>query len=233
MYNINYKNVKKGRTFGLIFLLAGLLFLVIIGGLLISNFNKKNSLDSSTEAYRIDENCKTDSDGDYMCSPIYYYTVSGNEYVCGSSSSSSTTPSMDKNLVYYDSNNPSKCMTEYESGTSLFMALFLILPIVFIAIGGANIASVQKRIKKIKYLEQNGTLIKGLTYTMEPTNFTVNGRQVMRPAVDYQLPSGSVVHLQGDPRHDNVSFDNDGLVDLLIDVNDPSNYYIDFEITKK
>lgn len=233
MYNINYKNIKKGRNFGLIFLIIGLVIFGIMAALLISNISKRNSLDASVQAYRIDDNCRTNSDGDYMCSPIYYYTISGNNFVCRSSSSSSVTTSSSKDLVYYNSSNPSECMTEYESGTSIFLYLFIILPIIFIAVGVKQVMNVQKRIKKIKYLEEHGTLIKGLIYVMEPTNMTVNGRTVMRPAVDYQLPSGSIIHLQGDPRHDGVSNDADGLVDLLIDLNDPSNYYIDFEINRK
>ena len=36
----------------------------------------------------------------------------------------------------------------------------------------------------------------------------------------------------GDARYDRKTFDSDGMVDLLIDENNPENYFIDFEINR-
>ena len=38
--------------------------------------------------------------------------------------------------------------------------------------------------------------------------------------------------LRGDPRHDGKVYDEDGLVDLIIDESNPRNYFIDFEINR-
>ena len=46
MYDINTKNVKKGKSFYFVFLFLGLLFLIIMGSVLISNYIKLHSLDS-------------------------------------------------------------------------------------------------------------------------------------------------------------------------------------------
>ena len=60
----------------------------------------------------------------------------------------------------------------------------------------------------------------------------VNNKRIFKPIVEYTLPSGSVITLEGDARHDKKLSDEDGLVDLLIDENNPSNYFIDFEINR-
>ena len=71
---------------------------------------------------------------------------------------------------------------------------------------------------------------KGLPYKLEPTGTIVNGVRIMQIVVDYELSSGSHILLYGDARRDYRFSDCDGLVDVLIDPNDTSNYYIDFEI---
>lgn len=58
----------------------------------------------------------------------------------------------------------------------------------------------------------------------------MNNRRIIAIQIDYKLPTGNVIRLKGEPRYDLQSYDEDGLVDLLIDLNDIKNYYIDFNI---
>lgn len=232
MYDISIKNVKKGRNFYLIFLLLGLLFLLIICSILTLNFIKLKSLDSNTLSNRVEVNSHYDDEGAILYSPIYYYSVDGRNYVCNSSSSSSINPGTTNKKVYYDSKNPSNCMTEYSKSNSLIFLVFMILPLVFILIGVINIKKVNKRIKIINELNQKGKLIKNLPYRLEDTGMTVNNVRIKRPVVDYTLPSGSSITLYGDPRHDRKIADLDGMVDLVIDESNPNNYFIDFEINR-
>ena len=113
------------------------------------------------------------------------------------------------------------------------MYLICLFPLIFVVVGFMQIRNVYKKVKRIKKLAKIGTLIQNLPYTMEPTNLSVNNGRLYAIGLDYTLPSGSVIHLTGDPRFDRREFDQDGYVDLLIDLNDISNYYIDFNITKK
>ena len=83
-----------------------------------------------------------------------------------------------------------------------------------------------KLLKRVEELNEKGKLVKNLPYTLENTGMSVNNRQIQRPVVDYTLPSGSIIKLYGDPRHDNKSFDADGYVDLVIDESNPENYFI-------
>lgn len=233
MYNINFKNLKKGISNGMIFLLAGLFFFLIIGYITFSGMIKKQMLDEVVEAYKIDDNCHLDSDGNNMCSPIYYYKVNNIDYQCKLSYSSSSKVNVNQKNVYYDSSNPNNCVTDYTAKPQFFMYLIMLFPLIFVFVGAVQIIKVIKKIKKVQYLAQNGTLIQNLSYKMEETGHGRNNRQILAPAVDYMMPSGSSIHLVGDPRFDNKQYDEDGFVDLLIDPNDLDNYYIDFKIEKK
>ena len=232
MFDINVKNVKKGRSFFYIFLVIGLFFLFIIVGIFIFSIIKFNSLDSSVLSTSVEVQSHINDEGSVMYSPVYYYEVDSQNYSCASSASSSVKPSTQNNTVYYDSKDPSNCMTEYSRSGNFIILLFLIIPVIFILIAVINIRKINKRIKAIMQLNQKGKLIKNLPYRLEDTAMSVNNIPIQRPVVDYTLPSGSTITLYGDPRHDKKSYDADGMVDLLIDEDNPNSYYIDFEINR-
>ena len=109
---------------------------------------------------------------------------------------------------------------------------FFILPILFMGIGISNFMRINKRIRVVKKLNKTGKLVKGLPYTMVKTGEKSNGRKILKPVIDYQLPDGTVVKLEGDHRYDFRTGDYDGLADLVIDESDPTKYFIDFEINR-
>lgn len=232
MYNIDTSNVKKGIKFFLMFLLVGIFFLGILLAILIMNIINYKSLDSEIVPNHVEINTYKDSDGDTMYSPTYYYNIRGKEYKCSSQGGSSIMPSTKNRKVYFDSKNPTRCMTDYSRGNNKWILLFLILPIVFIGTAVYNIIKVNKRIKLINDLNTTGKLVKNLPYRLENTGMSVNGIQIQKPVVDYTLPSGTTITLQGDPRHDKKVADKDGMVDLIIDEANPNNYFIDFEINR-
>ena len=84
----------------------------------------------------------------------------------------------------------------------------------------------------MKHLNQYGKLVKGIPYKLETTGMSVNDYPVLKPVVNYQLPNGQFVRLEGDPRHDFKESDSDGLVDMVIDEVNPEWYFIDFEINR-
>lgn len=232
MYDIDISIVKKGKGFYFSFLAVGVLFLLIIGGILIFSYVKLVSLDSKTISTRVEANLHYEEDGGEMYSPIYYYEVNGKSYSCPSQFSSSVNPGIENKTVYYDSKNPSDCMTEYSNTANYILLAFLILPITFIVFSVIYIRKISKRVRKVQELNQKGKLIKNLPYHLENTGMFVNGVSILRPVVDYLLPSGITIPLYGDPRHDGKVFDADGMVDLVIDENNPDNYFIDFNINR-
>ena len=232
MYDTDRKNGKKGKKFITAFIVFGLVFLAIFGILSVSELIKYKSLDYQVEATRIDENSHYDSDNNLMYSPIYYYEVDGKEYVCKTTSSASTPPTANQKIVYYDSKNPSKCMTSFSKSVNTIFIIFTVLPIIMIVIGIIKIKKVNNRVKQINALNNTGKLVKNLPYHLEDSGMTVNNVKIQLPVVEYTLPSGERLTLKGDPRHDRKLSDQDGLVDLVIDETNPSNYFIDFEINR-
>lgn len=235
MYDINMKNVKKGKSFFFIFLFAGLFMLGLIIAIFISNLTKSNGLDSETISTKVEPNSRVEIvNGDSMTvySPVYYYEVDGTEYKCASNSSSNINPGNENKTVYYDSENPSTCMTQYAKSGSYIMLAFALLPVIFIVIAIVKMKKVNKRIKAVGELNKIGKLVKNLPYRLEDTGMSVNGVRIKRPVVDYTLPTGTTITLYGDPRHDRKNADADGMVDLVIDQNNPENYYVDFEINR-
>ncbi len=53
-----------------------------------------------------------------------------------------------------------------------------------------------------------------------------------KPVINYSLPDGKVLELEGDLRYDNKLSGDDEFVDLVIDESNPQNYFIDFEINR-
>lgn len=203
-----------------------------MSGIILSNYIKLSKLDSQTISKSVEIESHINDEGTTMYSPIYHYRVNGVEYNCDSSASSSSHPGTQNKTVYYDSKNPVNCMSEYSKSANMILLLFMLIPIICIAVSVINFRKINKRVKIIKELNQKGKLIKNLPYRLEDTGMRVNNVSIQRPVIDYVLPSGSTVTLYGDPRHDGKSFDSDGMVDLVIDENNPENHFIDFEINR-
>lgn len=233
MYDINLKVIKKGRGFWYIFLAVGLIFFIILG-LVIFSWRVPSYMTASIKSSSVEIIEDYDSYEDTMYySKKYNYYVDGEHYVCNSSFSSNVYPSQENVEIYYDKSNPSDCRPD-DSDTSalLFMGIFLILPSVFIILALVNLIKINKRINKVKELNEVGRLVKGLPYKLENTGMSVNDVPIQRPVIDFTLKTGEIIKLKGDGRFDGKLKDEDGLVDLVIDEFHPDNYFIDFEINR-
>ena len=135
-----------------------------------------------------------------------------------------------KNTIYYKIDDPNICVSEYETSFKITDILIIALMCTVPIAGVKGILKIVKQIQNVKWLAKNGVLVKGLKYQMVSTGKKNNKKTLMAIQVDYELPSGNVIKLTGDPRYDLKTYDEDGFVDLLIDPNDCDNYYIDFNI---
>ena len=97
-------------------------------------YNSADQYDSVTTAYKIEDNSRYDSDDNIVYNPIFYFVVNEKEYVCDSNINSITSPSESKNKVYYDSNNPETCMTEYDKTSMKPLGVLLIAFSIFFLI---------------------------------------------------------------------------------------------------
>ncbi|MDR2336681.1 MAG: hypothetical protein LBE03_01090 [Candidatus Nomurabacteria bacterium] len=116
-------------------------------------------------------------------------------------------------------------------GFTTFLLPFAILPLIFILIFVIHCINIHRKVKKIHYLERYGILVKDLPYEMQDSGMVVNDVPIKRIAIEYTLQDGTKTFLFGEKRLDNKLGDADGKVDMLIDPNDQSNYYIDFNIS--
>lgn len=225
MYDINLRNVKKGRGFFAIFFIFGIVFLAAPLFSLIEPFIERSKLSASTLSLPIKE---TNQEEDYDNS--FFYSVDGVLYEC-SSSLIFVVPE-EKRLVYYDPNDPSRCIVDGDFSYNAIPWFVFALPLIFILISVFNFIKINKRIKIIKELNQKGKLVKCIPYHLEDSGMAINNVPIKMPVIDYILPDGRNVILRGDPRHDGKVYDEDGLVDLIIDESNPRNYFIDFEINR-
>lgn len=231
MYEIDIKNVKKGRRYHYAFLIIGICAFSLLLFMSVSNIMKWQKLDS----YVLSSSVSVDKEKDdkfHKYTAIYHYEVDGVDYSCKASSKSSNVPSRTNKNVYYDSSNPQICMIKKSIFSNCIMLIYWLIPGLFILSSISSIREINLHIKKIKELNKYGKLVKNLPYRLEKTGMSSNNIPIQRIVIDYILPNGETITLYGDARHDNKLCDDDGKVDLLIDENNLDNYYIDFEINR-
>lgn len=230
MYDIDTKNVKKGIIFYFIPIFFGIIILAALIFIFILSSKELKKLDSSVMSNNVKIESVINEEGSTMYKGIYYYDVDGITYKCSSSGSTSIRPSTKNKLIYYEKQHPTNCSTNKK--LKYIILFFLVVPIVFLIIGIKNIIRINKRLKQISELNKKGKLVKNLPYYLEDSNISINNVRIKKPAVEYTLPSGTSITLYGDDRLDKKLADRDGLVDLVIDLDNPDNYFIDFEINR-
>ena len=115
--------------------------------------------------------------------------------------------------------------------TSLAVSIpFFIVSIIFISISKSMKRKAQENIFRVKKLAKEGFLVKNMPYKLVPSGTVINGQQVCCIQVEYENSFGQKIPLKSEPKYNNRLNDKNGTVDLLIDPNDYSNYYIDLEI---
>lgn len=124
-----------------------------------------------------------------------------------------------------------------DTGESFFGIFPLLFDIPFLLVGiGIIIAAIssyrhyKEKLNKIDKLAHVGVLIKNLPYEVKPSGTVINGVPIYCLVVEYKFDNGTTIPLRSEAKYDGRLAREDGTVDLLIDPNDTSNYFIDFEI---
>lgn len=91
----------------------------------------------------------------------------------------------------------------------------------------------KKLVKNLNYLVLNGTLVKNLEYKISKIYSRIDMTYVYYYVIEYKLPSGEVKKYRSYPTVRKKYLIEDGLCDLLIDYNNPDNFYIGFNIEKE
>ncbi len=122
---------------------------------------------------------------------------------------------------------------EFEYALIFFamLALFLGLGIFFLKDSINKQKKCDEDVKRVSKLAQNGMLIKNLDYEIISLGVQMDGvTPVYRVVVMYKNQSGVRVPFYSNPKYNTIPTGISGTADLLVDPNDFSNYYIDFEI---
>jgi hypothetical protein len=177
----------------------------------------------------------------------FTYTVNGIHYTCHDSQHYANHHSLEQLVVEYKPDNPAWCLVIPAVGSvaahsdryinDLHSRMWLIFPLLLfflLAPLALPFISIRRQLKKIRYLEQHGELIRGLSFTTTMTTMPHSGRRRPFPAVEisayHTFSNGIVRHFTGDPRIDIDYVKQSSTVDMLIDPNDPNNYHLDFNI---
>ena len=229
MYNIDVSNIKKDNRVNYIFLILGIIAFIVMISIAVIIANNENKLTASTQSYKTEYE-EVEGDDGTMYKAAYYYKVDNKEYICSPDFRSSNKPSYKSNTIYYNPSNPKQCSTSSLRIFLIAMSSLFLVPIVFTLIGLFGMRRVSNRIKKMNELATYGKLIRGLEFETIPSSTYINGRNVPQIKIKYQMPDGTIRELISDKRYDMIDGAYGKTVDLLIDENDPSTYYIDFNI---
>lgn len=226
VYDINIRKLKHSYLSGVILFVIGIIFLFILGSHYLSVSNIKEELSGKVTAYRVDWINESNIILKYY-SPTYYYKIGNNEYVCNSNEY--TTFKDNNDIVYYNVNEPSKCLTGLDVYVNNMVLYMLVVPAVFIICGIYIILGRMKKNRLIKRLATYGTLVKRVPYQVYSTTRKENGQVIKYLCVKYTFPDGRSKFFKSNYFTDN-SCDNHGVCDLLFDEKNLNSYFIDFEI---
>ena len=156
-------------TFFWIAIIISIIGIAVISGFFIANLGKKLSVDKTTEATYIEQKYETNSDNEKIYKPIYHYVVNDKEYTCDASFVVNS-EEITSGTVHYNSNNPQKCMIDYNYShfNSIYFLLivdvFLLFCLVLLI---KSIKSIKKKSNMIEYLKGNGEIVKNVPYELK------------------------------------------------------------------
>lgn len=238
MYSVKYKNIIIGIIESVVLLcIVSFLFYKSI----MYNFILSKKIDTEIMSSKVE--IITDSHGLY--SKKLYYTVNNTEYVCEPNIYSSKRPNDDNEIVHYNSKKASICETNYRENYDFelnfsfiyvygFYFVFFIMSIIYMLVK-------IKEIKKVKKLSMDAVLIKRVpykkkissVYTNSPILFIFNCLFPNKINTNYVFINGQKYKFV---KYFNIfrtfTAPKEGFIDVLIDENNPKNYYVDFDINR-
>lgn len=228
MFEVDYSAVKlRKKTLRIVFI-VGLIIILIMGGILIFNINKENSMTEEIATGNITAKTFYDDDGKLRYRATYHYSIDGKDYECVSRSTSYDKPPME-GIVRYEKGNPANCVIDSDNYVFLIAIALIIVTSFFVILYIISRITLRIETKKLDHLAHYGILVRGLPYSLIPTDIKRKGIKAQQIHVYYTLPNGTVRAFKSAPRIDYVNNDSK-TADLLYDNNNLNNYYIDYEI---
>ncbi len=230
MYRINLGNNKIKYLTGGALLLGAFVSVFMISIVAMPVIKLKNNTDSFVMSSRI-EIATSRSESTTYYTPKYYFNVGEIEYSCSTDISQSYKPSLEPTKIFYNSKNPSECVSDPNYNRAAIM-LFgaALVAIIDILIALFLIIPAARKSANAKKLTQYGQLIKNIPCKIVHSFFTLNGVKGYNIEIKYEVSEGNVLYLKSDMKFNN-DFKGRETADLLIDPMNQKNYFIDFDIT--
>ena len=202
---------------------------IIIGGVLLSETNKKYS--EQTTAIITDIDIRPRPDGKIRRYVYVKYEVNGVEYDGLSNYWDRGMSRGDEIIIHYNPQKPSEFQAEVSAWAILIMS---IMGLIFVGIGTGFLISQMKQNKKKKYLLDHGIKITATIRDIVPGNIKVNNRRSSRIISDFTDKSTGASYLfeSGNiwvniPANKNQS--KPQTISVYVDPNDYTMYYLDIE----
>ncbi len=113
--------------------------------------------------------------------------------------------------------------------SALSTGTFMLIGIIIMVVGIKNKKKLKKEMNRATKLAKHGMLVKGMPYKEVNTGTMVMGKYYKCIEVKFTNSAGVEIPLYSETKYD-ADIKNPETVDLLIDPNDYSNYFIDYEI---
>lgn len=108
---------------------------------------------------------------------------------------------------------------------------FILIGLIIIIFLVSSILNVNKKIKGLEKLKHNGLLIKNLKFDCVQDKTKIFSKEpIYALRVIYKNANGIAIPLTSETKYNKKITKKDKTVDLLIDIDDITNYHIDFEI---
>ena len=233
MFETNLKKISKEYNKYVIVIIVALI-MMSISICVILNINAIS--DNTTNYVKVDKFEKTREDfilGTYKYKTKHYYKINGNEYVCEKTLIVKyRTPSKDEEIYIKDFNKPEKCLDSDTLG--LYLVWFVpIIPIgiLFIGLSLVNYKPEKERLKSVKYLLNNGILVKNAPYYRNVIKRKRNDDPIIETVIHVKSTSGEYIRFLAD--YEITEFlAKGGTIDIIYDPDNYENYYTAKEINR-
>lgn len=202
-------------VFILLFSIIGLKDIISVS----STYNRKVKSNIS-EFIPIDNN---------MYKKVYYFDTDNKQFSClDSVVIHNKNGNADKKTIYYNFEDPNVCTTSIIKKTNFIVYIFIILLCIPLLIGLIGMIKINKKINKIKMLSKCGKLVKNLQYELIEMK-KKNGNILYKAKTEYKFKKQELI-LYSESIYEKSLFDKYSTIDLLINENDVSDYFLDFNI---
>lgn len=225
MYSVD-NILKTNKLMYKIVFIVSLVFILLFSIIGLKDIISVSSTYNRKVKSNISEFIPTDNN---MYKKVYYFDTDNKQFSClDSVVIHNKSDNADKKTIYYNFEDPNVCTTSIIKKTNFIVYIFIILLCIPLLIGLIGMIKINKKINKIKKLSKCGKLVKNLQYELIEMK-KKNGNILYKAKTVYKFKKQELI-LYSESVYEKSLFDKYSTIDLLINENDVSDYFLDFNI---